>query len=278
DAARSQLLYRHHTLPGAGRKARAHGFEGALYAWESADTGDEVTPSHIVTPMGDVLRVLSGEQEHHISADVAYAIWAYVRATDDEAIRLEGGLEILVETARFWASRVTRSAAGTYHIKKVIGPDEYHEEVDDNAFTNWMARHNLLIAADAAARLGGEALTRPGEIEHFRDIARGIVLGQDPETGLIEQFQGFFGLEHVDLGSFEPRTAPMDGLLGRARTQASQVVKQADVVALIALLWDELSPEARRANFLYYEPRTSHGSSLSPGTHALVAARLGLAT
>ena len=132
----------------------------------------------------------------------------------------------------------------------MIGPDEYHEEIDDNAFTNWMARHNLLVAADAAERFEGEALTRSGEIERFRDVARRLYLGTNGAGGLIEQFDGFYGKEYVDLASVEPRTAPMDVLFDRARIQASQVVKQSDVVQLIALLWDELTPEQRRANFL----------------------------
>jgi kojibiose phosphorylase len=92
----------------------------------------------------------------------------------------------------------------------------------------------------------------------------------------VEQFAGFFGLERVDLGTLGAHHMPADMVLGRERTARSQVVKQADVVMLVALLWDELPPEVRRASFLYYEPRTAHGSSLSPGTHALVALRLGL--
>src|SRR5690606_3940059 len=119
--------YRGFTLPGARRNAAERGYEGALYAWESADTGDETTPSVVVTPFGEVLRVLSGEQEHHISADVAYAAWCYARATADHDFARGTGLEILAETARFWASRVETGPDGLAHIRKVIGPDEYHE-------------------------------------------------------------------------------------------------------------------------------------------------------
>jgi kojibiose phosphorylase len=123
-----------------------------------------------------------------------------------------------------------------------------------------------------AARLGVD----PGEPAAWRAIAARIVTMKDPATGLIEQFAGFHSLELVDLAQFTPRTAPIDALLGRARTQRSQVVKQADVVELVALLWNDLTPEERRINFVHYEPRTAHGSSLSPGVHALVAAKLGL--
>ncbi|AUX26943.1 uncharacterized protein SOCEGT47_075150 [Sorangium cellulosum] len=282
EAARAMLLYRHRTLPGARRKARALGYEGALYAWESADTGDETTPPLIVSPFGEVTRVLSGEQEHHISADIAYAVHAYGRATCDVDFQRGEGAEILIETARFWASRAALEPDGRAHIRKVIGPDEYHEGVDDNAFTNWMARYNLRAAA-AAVRRGIarkdvlEALDlRPEEVDRWRDIADRMALGIDPETGLIEQFAGYFGLEPFAIADYAVRSAPVDMLLGRERTQGCQVVKQADVVQLIALLWSAVPARARRESFLYYEPRTAHGSSLSPGAHALVAARLDL--
>jgi trehalose/maltose hydrolase-like predicted phosphorylase len=147
-AARALLMYRYHTLGPARAKAARLGFRGALYAWESADTGEETTPDHLVGPDGMIVRVLCGVQEHHISADIAYAVWRYWEATRDEAFLLEAGGEILLETARFWASRPTREADGLYHIRGVIGPDEYHENVDDNAFTNGMAR------ARAGARSG----------------------------------------------------------------------------------------------------------------------------
>lgn len=281
EAARALLRYRHRTLDGARRKARALGYAGALYAWESADTGDETAPGAVLSPFGEIVRVLSGEQEHHISADVAYAVWAYGRATGDRDFMRRDGLEILVETARFWASRVSRGSDARFHIERVIGPDEYHEGVDDNAFTNWMARHNLLVAADAvtAAHQGvaAELGVTSAELHEWRKIAASMFLALDESTGLIEQFAGYFALDPIDLSGLGTRHPAVDVILGgRDRTAASQIVKQADVVALIALLWDELTPAQRLANFNFYEPRTAHGSSLSPGMHAHVAARLGL--
>jgi kojibiose phosphorylase len=266
EAARALVEYRRLTLPGARRKAAAHGYAGALYAWESTDTGDETTPAVMVTPFGEVVRVLCGEQEHHISADVAYGACATARVTGD-ALLAGPGRTILLETARFWASRATRGPDGLFHIEKVIGPDEYHEAVDDNAFTNWMARFNLRRAARVA---------EAEEARAFDAIADAMYLGLDAETGLIEQFRGFHALERVDLAALRGGHVPADVVLGRARTAASQVIKQADVVQLVALLWDELAPAVRRRCFLHYEPRTVHTSSLSPGIHALVAARLGL--
>jgi trehalose/maltose hydrolase-like predicted phosphorylase len=104
-AARSLLMYRYNTLDAARRKAKAHGYDGALYAWESADTGDGVTPRTVVGPDGRLISILTGEREHHISADIACAVWQYWRATGDDAFIVAAGTEILVETARFWASR-----------------------------------------------------------------------------------------------------------------------------------------------------------------------------
>ena len=280
EAARTLLRYRYRTLDGARRKAQNLHYRGALYAWESADTGDETTPAIVSSPFGEIIPILSGLEEHHISADVAYAVWSYLRATADEGAFVQEGAEILFETARFWASRVLEKPDELYHIERVIGPDEYHESVDDNAFTNFMAQKNLVNAAVMARNAGQSVASLLGvtaeEIAQWEHIARHMYVGIDEKSLVIEQHRGFFQLEQIDLAAFAPRTAPMDVLLGRQRIQGSQVVKQADVVQLIALSWDELDPTLRRKSFLYYEPRTAHGSSLSPGIHAWVAARLGL--
>jgi kojibiose phosphorylase len=278
-------MYRFHTLPAAKARARSRRYKGALYAWESAETGEDVTPPRVIAPTGEVFAVASGESEHHISADVAYAVWSYFWATLDEQFLLAAGAEILFETARFWASRVTPGEDGLFHILNVIGPDEYHEAVDDNAYTNTMAQWNLERAADVAQilrdrwpgrarELAAKIALDDTEIEAWHAVAAKIYVGVDPETRVIEQFRGYFALEDISLAGFEPRTAPMDIILGRERTQRSKIVKQADVVLLIYLLWDRFPPEVREASFRYYEPRCAHGSSLSPCIHALVAARL----
>ena len=285
-SARALLMYRYHTLPAARQKARRRGYQGALYAWESADTGEEVTPPTVIGPDGTIIPILCGEQEQHISADVAYAVWQYWQATADERFLIEAGAEIMLETARFWASRAQLGADNRYHIRKVIGPDEYHESVDDNAYTNVMAQWNLergLEVVDLLRQrwperwqaLATELQLEEPELEEWRLVKDGILIHFDPTTGLFEQFTGFFDLEDIDLSTLEPRTVPVDVLLGRQRTERSQVIKQADVVMLLHLLWDRFPASVREANYRYYEPRTGHGSSLSPATHAAVAARLG---
>jgi trehalose/maltose hydrolase-like predicted phosphorylase len=285
EAARALLMYRFHTLDGARRKAARMGWRGALYAWESADSGDETAPAQVIGADRQVIAILSGQQEQHISADVAYAIWQYWQATRDEDFLLQAGAEILLETGRFWASRAVLEADGRRHIRGVIGPDEYHENIDDNAFTNVMARWNIRRALDVAALLRARwpqrwaALSHDiglddTELEQWRSAAETIVTGLDEKTGLFEQFAGYFALEDIDLAGYKGRSVPMDVVLGRERTQRSQVVKQADVVALLALLPEEFVGASAAANFRYYEPRCGHGSSLSRAMHAVVAARL----
>ena len=282
--ARALLMYRYHTLDAARRKAKEHGYEGALYAWESADTGDEATPRSAVMPDGRVVAILTGEREHHISADIAYGVWQYWRASGDDAFMLAAGAEILVETARFWASRAQAEPGGRVHVRQVIGPDEYHEMVDDNAYTNAMAIFNLERAADTLEILQRDADWQrlcikldlaEKEPAKWRALAGDLATGFDPATNLFEQFAGYFQLDEIDVVRQLASATPIDAYLGPERLRRSKAIKQADVVALSALLWDQWPLAVHEANFRYYEPRTAHGSSLSPALYALVAARLG---
>ncbi len=286
-AARAMLMYRFHTLDAARGKAARLGWRGALYAWESADTGADTTPEHAIGPDRRVVDILCGTQEQHIAADIAYAVWQYWQATGDEDFLLHAGCEILLETARFWISRAVPEADGFRHIRGVIGPDEYHETVDDNAFTNMMARHNIASALAASSllktrwpgewsRLSAKLEVDDAELAGWPGAAARIVTGLDPVNGLYEQFAGYLGLEQINLKDFAGRSVPMDVVLGTARTQASQVVKQADVVGLLMLLPEAFAGQAAAVNYAYYEPRCSHGSSLSRAMHGVAAARLGL--
>ena len=153
----------------------------------------------------------------------------------------------------------------------MIGPDEYHENVDDNAYTNVMARWNLKRAADAGVDVVDER-----ERRHWRELADSIVDGYDPATGIYEQFAGFNGLEPLLISKLAPQLpVAADMLLGHARTQTSQVVKQADVLMLHYLVPDELAAGSLEPNLDFYGPRTAHGSTLSPGVHATLLARAG---
>lgn len=287
EAARTLLAYRYRLLPGARQKAQTMGHRGALFPWESADTGHETTPPYGYGPGGEKVPILSGIMEHHISADVAWAVWEYWMVTGDDGFMVEMGAELLLDTARFWASRASYEADGRYHIRLVVGPDEYHDSVDDNAYTNVLARWNIRRALDALAwlrkhhaeeaeRLMARLDLSKNEVRSWRAVADGLVDGFDPATGLYEQFAGFYELRDLDPSLLYPKPRPADLLLGRELTQASKVVKQADVVMLCHLLTDEIDAETMRRNYEYYEPVTVHGSSLSPATHAAVAAEIGL--
>ncbi len=284
--ARSLLMYRYHTLAAARDKAREFGYRGALYAWESTDSGVDVTPPFVFNARGERLEIYTGIEEHHISADIAYAIWQYWRATGDDAFMLQAGAEMLIELARFWASRAESGDDGRYHIRTVIGPDEFHEHTDDNAYTNVMAQWSMRRAIEVVSwvkdnhsaawqAIQTQTSLREAELGEWRDVAVQLVNNFNSETRLIEQFRGYYELEPVDLRSLEPRKTTMDVLFGWEQLTRSQISKQADVVMLLFLLDDHFPAEVHEANFRFYEQRTSHDSSLSASFHALAAARLG---
>lgn len=275
--ARNLLLYRHHTLDGARRRARSLGYRGACFAWESTVTGDDVTPTKILLKSsGKEIPIFTGTQQVHVTADIAYAVWRYWESTRDEDFLAGPGAEILFETARFWASRVTRGERH-HHIRGVVGPDEYHHAVNDNAFTNWMVRHNLERAAWVATWLARrrDAAT-DGEAKEWAGLARSLFCPMPDARGVIEQFEGFFALGDYPLRKEERFKAPVSRLLDWQRINGLKLVKQADVLMLPFLFPDAFTDDVVAANYRYYEPITDHGSSLSPSVHAAIAARLGL--
>jgi trehalose/maltose hydrolase-like predicted phosphorylase len=267
-AARSMLEYRIRRLPAAREAARRLGRKGARFPWESAADGFDVTPPLAHLSTGEIVRIRNGELEEHIVADVAWAVACYLDWTADEEFANGAGGELLVETARYWASRVRFDRANRAHIYGVIGPDEYHEPVDDNAYTNVMARWNL--------RRGAAFAGDRQEATEWSRIADALVDGYDSMSGIYEQFAGFSKLEPILIADIAPRRPiAADLLLGSERTRGAQVVKQADVLMLHHLVPGEVAPGSLLANLDYYEPRTSHGSSLSPAVHAALLARAG---
>jgi trehalose/maltose hydrolase-like predicted phosphorylase len=265
-AARAMLEYRLRRLPAAQAAARELERAGARFPWESAATGEDVTPRLARLPDGGVVPIRTGELEEHITADVAWAAACYLDWTGDVSFE-PNARELLLETARYWASRIRLDGEGRAHIYGVIGPDEYHEPVDDNTFTNVMARWNLRRAAALAAGL---------ERQRWLQLADMLVDGYDPRTGLYEEFAGFFRLEPLIIAEVAPRRPiAADLLLGAERVAGAQVVKQADVLMLHHLVPDEVAPGSLGPNLDFYEPRTAHGSSLSPAIHAALFPRAG---
>lgn len=288
--ARNLLMYRYHTLPGARRNAAANGFAGAQYAWESADTGDEVTPTWVPRQnQRDPVRIWTGDLELHISSDVAFAVWQYWQATGDDSFLSDYGAEIILDTAVFWSSRVEWNAEkGRYEITNVIGPDEYHDRVNNNAFTNDLVRWHLETAQQVwhwleqkhparAVELADKLKLQTQTLTRWADVATQLRLPVDPGTGLLEQFEGYFHRRDVNLAEYEPRTVSMQALLGIEEVSRTQTLKQPDVLMLLFMLRDRYDRRALQANWDYYVPRTDHtyGSSLGPPVHALLACELG---
>ncbi|BBX30967.1 glycoside hydrolase [Mycolicibacterium mageritense DSM 44476 = CIP 104973] len=285
DTARALLSYRYHTLDGARSNAHESGNRGARFAWESADTGREVCP---IWTVDGVDRLWMRDEELHVGADVAYGVMTYVAATGDIGFLVDHGAEILFETSRFWIDRLHFDATtGRYHLNTVMGPDEFHIHVDDNAFTNRLVRWNLEQAvatydmlrdhhrdglADLAVRIGLEA----DEVAQWRECAANMADLVESETGVIEQFRGYFDLQDVPVTTWDDNDMPQypDGY-HHFNCENTTLLKQPDVVMMMYLLPDAFSRETKRVNFEYYEARTLHKSSLSPSIHAIMGIEVG---
>ncbi len=274
-AARAMLEYRIRRLSAARAAAREKGGAGARFPWESAALGNDVTPPLARDRTGRAIPIRTGLLEEHVTADVAWAAACYIDWTGDEEFAAGPGRELLVETARYWASRIRLDREGRGHIYGVIGPDEYHEPVDDNTYTNVMARWNLRRAAESVAQLPGAVTAE--ERESWLRAAASLVDGYDPETKLYEQFAGFWELDPLVLeGILRRRPMAAEAMVGRERLHRMQILKQADVLMLHHLVPEEVAPGSLQPNLRFYEPRTTHGSSLSPGIHAALFARAGM--
>ncbi|MEC0168997.1 glycosyl hydrolase family 65 protein [Paenibacillus graminis] len=289
--ARNLMMYRIHTLDGARRKAAEYGYLGAFYAWESQDLGDDACTLFNVNDVftGRPMRTYFRDKQVHISADVVHGIWQYIQFTGDDSLLLDGGAEVIWECARFFYSYAYYNPVKErYEILDVTGPDEYHERVNNNAFTNALVKETLEIAMRSAELLesrypeayrelykkftGGPFLTE------FKTLLEGLYLPQpDPDTLLIEQFDRYFQLEEVTLPELRSRVIDKNEYWGGGNGLATttRILKQADVVLMLNLFKSEFSKEVKQANWEFYEPRTEHGSSLSPCIYALVAAEIG---
>lgn len=292
EVARNVMGYRHRTLDGARRKAARLGYQGAFYAWISGATGDELCPDFFFVDVltGRPIRNHFNDWQMHISPDIATTVEHYVRATGDRRFLVEQGAEIVFEVARFLGSFVhERPADGAYHLLRLLGPDEFHENVDDNVFSLEQSRAALRGAValwDELAASEPEALAALRERLDLGDDDRAFwedladrlwVVEPDPRTGLLEQFDGYLALEDVTPDALAERLQHPDEYWGWPNGIAvhTQVIKQADVVQLFVCQPERYDPATMAANVDYYLPRTRHASSLSRPMYGLVAARLG---
>lgn len=266
-AAEAMVRYRLHRLPAARARARAEGRDGARFPWESAHDGRDVTPAEGYVG-GERVPILTGLLEEHVTADVAWAVVHHATWTRPTALLTEQESALLRDTGAYWASRLCVDADGSAHVRGVIGPDEYHERVDDNAFTNALARWNLRAGARQAAV---DAATRRA----WRRLADALVDGYHEDTRLYEQFAGYLDLEPLLVRDLADPPVAADVLAGRDVVARSQLIKQPDALMIHHLLPSEAAPGSLVPNVEFYAPRTAHGSSLSPTAMALLHARAG---
>ena len=290
EVARSMVRYRIETLPGALQKAKEYGWQGAFYAWESQEGGYDGCSDYNVTDVftGRPMRTYFRDKQVHISAAVARAIMEYVRVTGDTSLLVQDGARTVLECARFYYSLLLRRATGDrWEIHDVIGPDEYHERVNNNAYTNKMAQATLRWAGKAAALLeqtdqeAYAAFCRETDASRwlpvFARTAEELKIPAPDDRGVIEQFDGYFAMEDVSVDTVRSRLLDPREYWGGANGVAShtQVIKQADVVTMLEMFHGDYPARVLQANWDYYAPRTEHGSSLSACMYALLACRFG---
>ena len=288
EMARHLLEYRFNHMDAARKNAPLRGFKGALFPWESGGNGEEETP-YFPDDKGGLYLWETGLFEHHIAADIPMAMMNYLAVTGDSEMMPSRGLELMVETARFWASRVTWNRKDEcYEIRGVIGPDEYHYPVDNNVFTNFMARWNLEAAAEtvesveinnskAFNRTARRISLKDSEITEWRRIA-GLIKGTNPSgDGVIEQFDSYYKLKEVPITKWTRNGLPeWPKGVNEKNVLKTRLNKQADMILLMTLFPDRFSREQKINNFRYYEKRTLHMSSLSACAFALAGLEWGV--
>lgn len=288
EKAKNLENYRYHLLGAARENAKKNGFRGAQYPWESADDGTEQCPDWTIEPDGTCYRCYVAVYEHHVTAAVAYGIANYVKITGDLEFLYGRGAEILMETARFWVSRCQYvEEKDRYEIRQVTGPDEWHEPVDNNLYTNYLARWNLRYCLELAKAmrescpeqyraLEEKIQITDEEISGWDQVQEKIYLPRKEGTPLLEQFEGYFDLKEVVIEKYDENDWPVrPEALKSAKRRETQIIKQADVVMLLHLLGEEFDEETTKLNYSFYEKRTLHGSSLSPSIYAIMGLKVG---
>lgn len=274
--AKNALRFRYNMLNQARSRAKEVSQAGALFPWRTIN-GEEASGNYA-----------SGTAQYHINADIMYALKKYVEVTGDEDFRFSEGVEMLVETARMWYSLgfFSKQKEGRFCINGVTGPDEYNTVVNNNTYTNLMARENLWYAADTVETLRERDTARfnalvhktnldPCEIDRWRQAADRMYYPYDESLGIHLQHDGFLDDEVWDFENTPPDKYPLLLHFHPLVIYRHQVIKQADIVLAMFLLWYEFSREQKRRNFDYYDPLTTGDSSLSVCIQSIIAAEIG---
>ncbi len=306
---RSLLLYRFRRLPAARRAAAATGAKGAMYPWQSGSDGREETQTLHLNPQSNRWIPDNSHRQRHINSAIAYNIWRYYEATEDNEFLYYYGAEILLEIARFWASIVSyNESLDRYEIKGVMGPDEFHTAypdhdpeqeggIDNNSYTNLMTcwvlhkacRVTELLPNERRSRIFEDIGLKEEEIKKWDEISRKLRIVFQ-KGGIISQFEGYEKLEELDWDHYREKYGDIQRLDRILEAEGDtpnryKVAKQADVLMLFYLFTaDELSflfeylgysfdSQSIPENINYYLQRTSHGSTLSRVVHSWLLAR-----
>jgi len=274
EAARSLLMFRYNTLPQAQKRAKMLDCKGACYPLATLN-GDEAC---------DLWQHASLQLQP--STAVAYGIWHYTLVTGDQEFIWEYGAEMLLQIARFLVSRAGRNPhTGEYGYYGVMGPDEFHMMVNNNAYTNYMGKRSIEYAAESVRKmkkeqselfeaLCGKTGITEEEIEKWEMVA-GNMAFPIKEDGLIEQHDGYFDLPYIDVNSIPVEEFPLYYHWSYDRIYRTSMIKQPDVLMFLYLYNSSFTADVKKLNYEYYEPRTIHESSLSPAIHSILAAEFG---
>lgn len=268
EIAKNLLIFRHSQLPKARERAATLSQKGALFSWRTI-SGEEASAYFP-----------AGTAQYHINADIAYAVKKYVEITEDRAFLREYGAEILLETARFWVDLgfFSEQKEGQFCIHEVTGPDEYTALVNNNAYTNLMARENLLYAAQVF-REEPSLIERLGvgkqEMEIWQEAADKMYIPYDHERGIIAQDDSFLEKEPWNIEEIPKENFPLLLHYHPLVIYRKQIMKQSDTLLALFLLRKYFSEEEVKKNFDFYDPLTTGDSSLSGCIQGILAAQVG---
>lgn len=278
SVASSLLQYRINTLKGALRKAKQYGYKGAFYAWESQERGQDGCSKYNVTDVftNKPVRTYFNEKQIHISADIAYGLIMYSKITNNDHLLINGGLNVIKEVCEFFIS-YSKLIDGKYHINDVIGPDEYHERVDDNAFTNYMMYFTIFNFIKYMDKYNYLFENSKELVDKYQDFIDKLYLPLPNSMGIIEQFKDYYKKEDVLVEEVRRRLRHPNEYWGTKNGVAhnTKVIKQADVITLLVLLGEMFTNGQKKANFEYYYKYTEHGSSLSSSMYSIIASLIG---